>query len=80
MCAISYPRAYKHATREAYSHLLLDMRSDTDERLRVRAKVFDEYPVVYIERGGLYKYERDYKIHFNCNYSFYEQVIGNVEK
>ena len=40
------PRAYKHATRDAYSHLLLDMRSDTDERLRVRAKVFDEYPVV----------------------------------
>ena len=38
------PRAYKHATRDAYSHLLLDMRSDTDERLRVRAKVFDEYP------------------------------------
>ena len=46
------PRAYKHATRDAYSHLLLDMRSDTDERLRVRAKVFDEYPVVYIRRGG----------------------------
>ena len=44
------PRAYKHATRDAYSHLLLDMRSDTDERLRVRAKIFDEYPVVYIER------------------------------
>ena len=46
------PRAYKHATRDAYSHLLLDMRSDTDERLRVRAKVFDEYRVVYIRRGG----------------------------
>ena len=46
------PRAYKHATRDAYSHLLLDMRSDTDERLRVRAKVFDEYPMVYIKREG----------------------------
>ena len=46
------PLAYKHATQDAYSHLLLDMRSDTDERLRVRAKVFDEYPMVYIKRGG----------------------------
>ena len=46
------PRAYKHATQDAYSHLLLDMRSDTDERLRVRAKVCDEYPVVYVKRGG----------------------------
>ena len=33
---------------------LLEMRSDADadERLRVRAKVFDEYPVVYIRREG----------------------------
>ena len=46
------PRAYKHATQDAYSHLLLDMRSDTDERLQVRAKVFDEYPVVFIGSGG----------------------------
>ena len=46
------PRAYKHATQDAYSHPLLDMRSDTDERLRVRAKVFDEYPMVYIKREG----------------------------
>ena len=43
------PRAYKHATQDAYSHLLLDMRSDTDERLRVRAKVFDDYPMLYIK-------------------------------
>ena len=46
------PRAYKHATQDAYSHLLLDMRSETDEWLRVRGKVFDEYTMVYIRRGG----------------------------
>ena len=45
------PRVYKHATPRV-QHLVLDMRSDTDERLRVRAKVFDEYPMVYIKREG----------------------------
>ena len=45
------PKAYKDATREPFSYLLLDMRSDTDDRLRFRANVFKDYPVVYTEKS-----------------------------
>ena len=41
-------RAFKDATKEPFSYLLGDFRNDTDERLRFRAKVFDEFPVVYL--------------------------------
>ena len=46
-------QAYKDATSEAFSYLLMDMRSDTDERIRFRTKVFDEYPVVYTPKESL---------------------------
>ena len=46
-------QAYKDATREPFSYLLMDMRSDTDERIRFRTKVFDEYPVVYTPKESL---------------------------
>jgi len=39
--------AYNDATREPFSYLLIDMRSDTDDRLRFRAKFFDKYQIVY---------------------------------
>lgn len=45
------PKAYRDATKEPFSYLMLDMRSDTDERLRFRSKVFDEYPVVYAPKS-----------------------------
>jgi len=43
-------QAYIDATREPFSYLLGDFRSDTDDRLRFRAKIFDEFPVVYLQR------------------------------
>ena len=45
------PKAYKDATREPFTYLLLDMRSDTDDRLRFRSKIFATHPVVYTEKS-----------------------------
>ena len=39
--------AYNDATREPFSFLLIDMRADTDERLRFRARIFEKFQVVY---------------------------------
>ena len=40
------PLAYKDATLGKYSYLLLDYRSDTDERVRYRAEIFDNERVI----------------------------------
>ena len=39
--------SYIDATKEAYSHLLLDLRSESPEALRVRSNIFDEVITVY---------------------------------
>ena len=38
---------YRDATKEAYSHLLIDMRADTDNRLRYRSNVLQDTQRVY---------------------------------
>ena len=40
------PLAYKDATMGKYSYLLCDLRSDTDERVRYRANIFDDERVI----------------------------------
>lgn len=41
--------AFEHATRKPFAYLVLDLRPDTPDEMRVRAKVFpDETPAVYI--------------------------------
>ena len=43
--------AYADATSEPYSYLLVDLRSDTPDELRLRSKIFPgEMQVVYIKR------------------------------
>ena len=39
--------AYNDATRERYGHMIITFRADTDERLRLRANIFNEYQTVY---------------------------------
>ena len=39
--------AYKKATESPFSFLLVDMRCDSDDRLRFRANIFDDFQVVY---------------------------------
>lgn len=40
--------AFEHATRKSYSYLVIDLRPDTPEELRIRTKIFpDQVPVVY---------------------------------
>lgn len=41
-------RAFEDATREPFQHMLLDLKPDTPEALRVRARTFDESPTVYV--------------------------------
>ena len=42
-------KAYQDATKDVYSHFFMDMRSDTDDKLRFRSKIFEFYPVLYIK-------------------------------
>ena len=42
--------AHKDATNEGYGHLLLDLRPNTDESLRVRGNIFNEFQSVYIPK------------------------------
>ena len=45
------PWAYHDAVdKEHYSHLVLDLKPYTTNDLRVRAKIFDQYPIVYIPK------------------------------
>ena len=44
-------QAYKQATAAPFSHLLIDMRSDTDDRLRYGADIFSATPTVYLEKN-----------------------------
>ena len=39
--------AYRDATKEPFSHLFMDLRSDTKDALRYRGNIFSEFPVVY---------------------------------
>lgn len=41
-------KAFALATREPFSHFFIDMRSDTDDRLRYRSKVLSDYTIVYL--------------------------------
>ena len=48
--------AFEDATAAPYSYMVLDLRPETPEDIRVRAKVFDEDAVVYVptsERGPI---------------------------
>ena len=40
-------QAYRAATIDPFSHLFIDMRSDTPEALRYRSNVLDETQTVY---------------------------------
>ena len=43
--------AYKDATREPYSYLLVDLRPEQDEDLRLRTNIFpDEKHYVYVPK------------------------------
>jgi hypothetical protein len=43
--------AYKDATEKAYSYLLIDLRPQTEDKYRLRAKIFpDERQVVNVKK------------------------------
>ena len=44
--------AYEDATKEPYGYLLIDLRPDTNERYRIRTKIFpdDERQYVYVPK------------------------------
>ena len=45
------PWAYHDAVeKENFSHLILDLKPYTNSVMRVRAKIFDLFPIVYIPR------------------------------
>jgi hypothetical protein len=39
--------AYEDATKEPYGYLLIDLRPDTDDRYRIRTKIFPDDPRQY---------------------------------
>ena len=44
--------AYNDAVNnEKYGHLVLDLKPYTDNSMRVLAKIFDPYPIVYVPRN-----------------------------
>ena len=46
------PWAYNDTVNnEQYGHLVLDLKPYTDNSMRVVAKIFDLYPVVYVPRN-----------------------------
>ncbi len=43
--------AYKDATQKPYTYLLIDLHPQTEDKYRLRAKIFpDEYQVVYVKK------------------------------
>ena len=44
--------AFGDATSQPFSYILIDLRSDTPDEIRVRARMFDKDPTVYV-RGGV---------------------------
>jgi hypothetical protein len=43
--------AFKDATSEPYSYLLIDLKADTEDKFRLRANIFpDETNFVYISK------------------------------
>ena len=45
-------KAFHDATKEAYTHFLIDYRADTPNMLRYRSKTFDETPIFYVQPEG----------------------------
>lgn len=41
-------QAFREATKSAYGYLLMDFRPETPDILRFRAKIFSQYPIVYL--------------------------------
>lgn len=39
--------AYREATREPFSYLFIDLRADTDDRIRFRTNLFNEFQTVF---------------------------------
>ena len=44
------PEAYKMATAEPFSYLLVDLKQDTPEHLRLRGDIFQDHQTVYMPR------------------------------
>lgn len=44
----NFIRAYQDATNEPYSYLMIDARPETPTEFRLRSKIFDRYPLVYV--------------------------------
>lgn len=42
--------AYRDATSCAHGYLLLDLKQDTDDSIRVRTCIFDKQPIIYIPK------------------------------
>lgn len=40
--------AYREATKEPFSYLFIDLRSDTDERVRYQSDILSDFPVIYL--------------------------------
>ena len=43
--------SYIDATQEPFSHMILDLRVESPEILRVRANIFDEVVTIYCQIG-----------------------------
>lgn len=52
--------SYNDACAKPYSHLVIDLKADTPNHLRLRARIFDENPVFYLPQS--YKYTPDSNI------------------
>lgn len=44
------PKVYHDATREKYSYLFMNLRSNCDERLRFRTSIFNKHSIVYMRK------------------------------
>ena len=42
--------AYKLATSEPYSYLLIDLKQDTPDHIRLRSDIFNKHQTVYLPR------------------------------
>lgn len=46
-------RAFENATREPYNPLIIDLKQDTPEELRLRTNMFDPSPIVYLQQKSI---------------------------
>lgn len=44
------PKAYQDAVKEPYGYLFMNLRSDCDDRLRFRTKIFSNHSITYIKK------------------------------